>query len=267
MAQTQRSGRDISIFLIVWGVTMVYFLLKTYGDMLAFSETLAFLAMVVISLLATLHTTSDEPYYHNLNITALAWTALFALGMIAVSSVFAGLFQSVLYIPTLYLRTLSTVGSSSITSSTSIATSFLGDMVYQFAAVATGEEILKFAGYTEIWKRYGSRVLAIAIAVGFWAGFHAIQAYPNILYIIPAFICGLLLIGLLELTKSFIPCAIAHATYNTSCILSEYRAQLPTMPTTMPWFPRTLASDDLLLMGLAAMWVGFIFLPSLLRRK
>ena len=256
---TQRSGRDISIFLIVYGISIVYFLLKTYGDMATFGATLAFTLMAVISLLATLHTTSDESYYHNLNASALAWTAAFTLGMVAVSSFFAGVFNSVLYIPTVF-TTLATVGGSS-----SVSTSFLGEMVYQFAAVATGEEFLKFAAYTELWKRYGSRVLSIAISVGFWAGFHAIKAYANLYYVIPAAICGLLLIGLLELTKSIIPCIIAHATYNSVCLLGSLSAQ--SFPTSMPWFPTALNSEDLLLMGLAAMWIGFIFLPSALRRK
>ena len=255
---TQRSGRDISIFLIVYGISMVYFLLKTYGDATTFGATLAFTLMAVISLLATLHTTSDEPYYHNLNPGMLALTAAFTLGMVAVSSFFAGVF-SVLYIPTVF-TTLATVGGSS-----SVTTSFLGEIVYQLAAVATGEELLKYAAYTELWKRYGSRVLSIAISVGFWAGFHAIKAYANLYYVIPAAICGLMLIGLLELTKSIIPCIIAHATYNSICLLGSLSAQ--SFPTSMPWFPTALNSEDLLLMGLAAMWIGFIFLPSALRRK
>ena len=259
--QTQRSGRDISIFLIVYGISMVYFLLKTYGDMETFGATLAYMGMAVISLLALLNTKSDESYYENLNPTSLAWTAAFALAMMAVSSFFAGIFKSVLYIPTVF-TTLATVGGSS-----SIATSLLGEMVYQFSAVATGEEILKFAAYTELWKRYGSRFLSIGISVGFWAGFHAIKAYSNLYYIIPAFACGLLLIGLLELTKSIIPCILAHATYNTSCLLAAYKDKLVTVPATMPWFPTTLNSEDMLLMGLAAMWVGFIFLPSMVRRR
>jgi hypothetical protein len=35
----------------------------------------------------------------------------------------------------------------------------------------------------------------------------------------------------------------------------------------MPWFPTALTSEDVLLIGLAAMWIAFIILPIITRRK
>lgn len=250
---------DISIFLIVYAVSITYFILKTYGDPMLFSTTLAFTVMSSVSLFAALYTRSEEEYYQNLSLAGLLYVIASVAGMLAVSTFFVGILgASVLYFPTVF-ATLSTVGGAS-----SIFTSILGEMVYQFTAVATGEELLKFVAYTELKNRYQSMVLAVAISVGFWAGFHALQAYKNVYYVIPAFICGLILLLLLEYTKSLIAPIIAHGAYNTLCILSQYTSS--NVPIEVPWFPVALTSEDALLFGLAAMWIAFILLPIILRK-
>jgi membrane protease YdiL (CAAX protease family) len=256
----KRQYLDISIFLIVFAVSITYFILKTYNTPALFSATLAFTIMASVSLFAALYTQSDESYYENLNIMGLLYVIVAVGGMIAVGSLFVGIMgASVLYYPTVF-SSLATVGGAS-----SIFTSILGEMVYQFAAVATGEELLKFVAYTELKNRYKSLVLAVAISVGFWAGFHALQAYRNVYYIAPAFICGLILLYLLEATKSVIAPIIAHGLYNTISILLSYTSR--SIPMDVPWFPEALTSEDVLLIGLAAMWVAFIILPILTRNK
>jgi membrane protease YdiL (CAAX protease family) len=107
--------------------------------------------------------------------------------------------------------------------------------------------------------------LAVALSVGFWAGFHALQAYKNVYYVVPAFVCGLILLFLLEHTKSLIAPIIAHGSYNTLCILAQYSAS--NVPIEVPWFPTAVTSEDVLLFGLAAMWIAFILLPIILRRR
>lgn len=251
---------DISIFLIVYAVSIIYFILKTYDQPSLFGATLAFTIMAAVSLLATLHSKADEDYYRNVTAEGLIFIFVAVVGMIAISSFFVGFVgRSVLYFPTVF-TTLATVGGAS-----SIFTSLLGEMVYQFCAVATGEELLKLAAYSELKYRYKSLVLAVGLAVGFWAGFHALQAYSNVFYVIPAFACGLVLIALLEYTKSFIATILAHGAYNTITIILNYSPS--NMPITVPWFPTALTSEDLLLIGLAAMWTAFIILPILVRRR
>jgi membrane protease YdiL (CAAX protease family) len=256
----KREYLDISIFLIVFAVSITYFILKTYNDAGLFSATIAFTIMASVSLFAALYSQSEEGYYQNLNLYGLFFTLGAVVSMIAVSSFFVGILgASVLYFPTVF-ATLKSVGGAS-----SIFTSLLGEMVYQFTAVATGEELLKFVAYTELKDRYKSTVLAVAISVGFWAGFHALQAYRNLYYIIPAFICGVILIMLLEYTKSILAPIIAHGLYNTTSILVAYSQT--SVPMDVPWFPAALTSEDVLLIGLAAMWIAFIILPIITRRK
>jgi membrane protease YdiL (CAAX protease family) len=255
----KREYLDISIFLIVFAVSITYFILKTYNAPALFSATLAFTVMASVSLFAALYTQAEEAYYENLDLMELLYVVVAVGGMIAVGSIFTGIIgASVLYYPTVF-SSLATVGGAS-----SIFTSFLGEMVYQFSAVATGEELLKFVAYTELKNRYKSMVLAVAISVGFWAGFHALQAYKNVYYVIPAFFCGLILLYLLETTKSILAPIIAHGLYNTISILASYSSK--TIPYDVPWFPTALTSEDMLLIGLAAMWTAFIILPILTRR-
>ena len=81
--------------------------------------------------------------------------------MVIVSSFFVGFIgKSVLYYPTVFATLLSTI------SGTSMFTCLLGEMVYQLAAVATGEELLKFVAYTEFRQRYKSLLLAVVLPWG-----------------------------------------------------------------------------------------------------
>ena len=259
-------NKDVSIFLIVYAVCISYFILKTYSDPVLFSATVAFSVMAGVSLFALLYTKSDEGYYENLTGTSLLYVIGATVGMIAVSSLFMTLFisnapatQSVLWYPTVFAQ-LATTGQAS-----SIFTSLLGEMVFQFSVVATAEELLKFAGYTELKMRYKSMLLAVVVPVGLWAGYHTLQAYTNWLLVIPAFLSGLILVALLEVTKSFIAPILAHGAYNTATVLLAFKAG--NVPVNVPWFPTSFTPPDLLLVGLAAMWIGFILLPVLFGRN
>ena len=258
---SQRRFSDITIFLIVFAVSATFFILKSYGSMMLFSATIAYIVMASMSLFAAMHSRSDEDYYRNLYFNGLIYTLTATIIMIAISLFFAQVmarsFQSVLYYPSMSELLATASGASAFTC-------ILAEFVYQFSIVATGEELLKFAVYTEIKARYKSMALAILIAVGFWAGFHAIQAYRNILNIIPAFICGLIMVWLLEYTHSFLAPLIAHGAYNTfTFIINSW----PSLAKTYPLFPVGLTTDDLFIIGLAALWLAFILLPILFRKR
>lgn len=253
-------ARDIVIFLVIYALTMSYFILKTYGNSTLFSIVIAFAIMAAGSFIAALYTKVEEEYYADLTFSGLLNVFVALVAMIFVSSLLTGIAaQSVLYYPTVF-TTLGSIGAA-----TSVFTAFLGEFVFQLSAVATGEESLKFIAYSALKSRYG-RFLATVLAVGFWAGFHAIRAYSNILLIIPAFICGIILVCLLEYTKSLIAPIIAHGVYNSICFINTFKAGA-LMPLELPWFPIVYTSEDILLVGLAAMWIAFIFLPIILRYK
>jgi len=261
-----KDKRDISIFLVVLCFTISFFILKTYNDQMLFAEVVAFAIMGFGALLATLHTQSDEGYYRNLTPGGLLWIAAAAIGMFVLSSLFMAFFvgnapvsHSVLWYPTIYAQ-LAETGVA-----TSIFTLLLGEMVFQFSLVASAEELLKFAGYTEMLGRYGSKILAVALPVGLWAGYHMLQAYQNVALVVPAFLCGLILIGLLEVTKNPIACIMAHGAYNTATVIVALQAN--GIPLNVSWFPLTYGPGDILLVGLAAIWIALIVLPALLDRN
>ena len=82
---------------------------------------------------------------------------------------------------------------------------------------------------------------------------------------IPAFISGLILVALLEFTKTFIAPILAHGAYNTAAILLSFKPS--DVPVNVPWFPVAYSPADLLLIGLAAIWIAFILLPILFSRN
>jgi len=254
-------GKDFVIYLLLYAVGMSYFILLTYRDPTLFSMTVAYALMAVISLLALLHTKSDEPFYQDLNREQILWGLFAVVILLVVGAFFNGLFgganllRSVLYYvkPSAYLSV--ELGASSI------VFAFFSDMVYQVCAVATAEELLKFGFITELEKRYHYWWIVL-IPIALWAGYHMIQSYPNALYAIPAFISGVVLLLELKHTKNIMVLILSHGTYNTVCIAAEYMRN----PPELPLFPPHFGSSDILLLGLAACWITFFFAPGI-RRK
>jgi membrane protease YdiL (CAAX protease family) len=246
---------DIPVYLILLSASVTYFVVKTYGNAALFSATVAFAVMATTSLIASLYTASDEPYYEPLTLTDFLATLGTLGGMVAVGSLAVGAAGgSVLWYPRAFSSVSTSAGGAS-----SVFTALLGELVYQLAVVASGEELLKFAAYTELKRRYGVP-LAVAVSVGLWAAYHALQAYRSLIYILPAFVCGVLLVALLEYTRSLVAPVIAHGLYNT--LVSAVGFASPGLP----WLPPSLTSEDLILAGLASLWTALILLPVLVRR-
>ena len=116
-----------------------------------------------------------------------------------------------------------------------------------------------------VLDRYESMILAVGLPVGLWAGFHMLQAWQDPILIVPAFGCGLILIGLLEVTKTPIAPIMSHGLYNTATVAIAITAALRSraMPMSISWFPLSWTSGDVLLLGLAATWIALIVLPAL----
>jgi len=149
----------------------------------------------------------------------------------------------------------------------SIFTGFLSDALYTCILVATGEELLKLAGFAEIRSKnfYGAQVLAVIVPVGLWATYHGIQAYNNPVMIIPAFFNGLILMGLLWITKSFLAPIIAHGLYNTVTILLNYIQGTSGVGLGTPMFPSGWGTGDIFPIVLAIVWALFILVPIIKR--
>ena len=157
---------------------------------------------------------------------------------------------------------------SSIPGQTSVVTSILSDVLFTFTVVALAEELMKFAGYTEFKEHYRSKGalvmwLMALVPVFLWAGYHAIQAYNDVWYLIPAFVDGLVLLALLEATHSFLAPVLAHGCYNSILILTGYL----TTPISLPLFPPGLTASDFFLVILCIVWLAFLILPVLLRKE
>jgi len=57
---SQRRFSDMTIFLIVFAVSATFFILKSYGSMMLFSATIAYIVMASMRLFAAMHSRSDE---------------------------------------------------------------------------------------------------------------------------------------------------------------------------------------------------------------
>ena len=124
-----------------------------------------------------------------------------------------------------------------------------------------------FAEFKEYYKNLGTAkmlLIAAVLPIAFWAGFHAIQAYSNIWYVIPAFIDGMIFLALLVWTKNFLAPVIAHGIYNTILILLGY----VSTPSGLPLIPRGFTTNDFFLYMLCLTWLLLaIVVPVYLSRK
>lgn len=246
--------RDLFMFLVLWIFTVLFFMLETYSDPSTFGITIVFSILGGLCLMVLFLQKNDEPYCENLKPIGLLLAVGGSIGMIVVSM----LFTSILGMDVFSMQMLTVTAAP-----TSVITSFLYSSLFTVALVATGEELIKLSGYSEL-KARKYKYLAILVPVGLWAAYHGIQAYANPLMIIPAFINGILLIGLLEVTKSFLAPIIAHGLYNSVILFMQY---LSGSSATLPLIPATFEITDVLLVILAALWVVLVVLPILKRDK
>ena len=240
------------MFLVLWVFTVLFFMLETYTNSSSFAVTVVFAVLGGLCLMVLFIQKNDEPYYENLKPLGLMLAVGGSIGMVFISM----FFTSILGMNVFSMQLLTVAGANSI------ITSFLSDSLFTVALVATGEELIKLAGYSEL-KARKYRVLAILVPVGLWAAYHGIQAYGNLWMIVPAFINGILLIGLLEATKSFLAPIIAHGLYNSAILFIQYMGS----SASLPWIPATFEYTDALLVILAVLWVALIILPILKRNK
>ena len=250
----EKKQQDITIILILWVFTAVFFMLQVSGIWQTAIVVIIYTLMAGISLIVLLFLKSDDGYYQNLTGTYLLYIIIAIAVMYGVSLVAAN------YFPATELPLTTIPGATSIT------TGLISDVLFTFVMVAIAEEALKFGGYVEFKERYKGhwyRWLIALFPVVLWAGFHAIQAYNNLWYLIPAFVDGLVLLALLEVTHSFLAPVLAHGAYNTILIVTSYMVAAPALPL----FPPYASATDFLLIILSIAWVVFIIGPIIQRSR
>jgi hypothetical protein len=265
MDMESKKTSDLLIVLTLTAFTVTFFLLQVSGSWTAITLAnnvqsavivIVYCIIAVFSLVVLLFSNAGKTYYQNLKPVYLVYVVVAAGVMYLVSVVSANYFPAALQPLT------------SIPGQTSVTTSVLSDVLFTFTVVALAEELLKFAGYTEFKEHYRGKGhlimwLMALVPVFLWAGFHAIQAYNSVWYLIPAFVDGLVLLALLEATHAFLAPVLAHGTYNSILIVTSYL----TTSSSLPLFPAVASASDFFLVVLCVVWFVLVILPVLLRSK
>jgi membrane protease YdiL (CAAX protease family) len=251
---TKNPLADTIIYLILSAFTVTFFLLQVTQSNLLATNLWGAISLIVFGIIAVFSlvilaienglSKIATKYFENLNFEKVIYIIVFAVLMYVVNLISAALLPA-------------TVQPLTIPGQTSLTTSILSDILFTFTVVALAEESLKIAGYTTFRAYFTTKIgragglLISIVPVALWAGFHAIQAYNNLWYLLPAFADGLMLLALLELTKSFLAPVIAHGIYNSTVILSSYVSG----KSPLPLFPASLTASDFFLLVLTFVWV------------
>jgi len=153
---------------------------------------------------------SQLPYTQNMNRSHLLLVVLGVGGVLFLSTVFTRAFsQSVLYVPK---TSVALVWDSAL----------FTDIIFQIL-VASTETIMVIVGIKVFYPIFRKIELvqdfalyvAIGLGNGIWSVLHLIQAYASQpLFIIPAFLAGLIFVWLWLHSKSLLAPVLAHAFYN-----------------------------------------------------
>ncbi len=244
---------------MLWGFTAVYFILRNVKDILAFVSTVAFIVVGIIALVVLLNERADEQFYENLTPPTAGLSVAVATAMLSIASVFSVAVVGKLIVA----KTLS------VMIPTSILTGVLSEALFNVALVASGEELLKLAGYAEVKEaklrgvKLGVKVAAV-IVVGAWACYHGIQAYSNLIMIVPAFINGLILLWLLLYARSFLAPILAHGIYNSIIVLLAF---LAGDYGSLPFLPAQFTFADAALILLSVVWFSLLIMPFVGRQR
>jgi hypothetical protein len=261
---------SLAIFFILWLPTVVFYLLQTSGIIGDWIQTAFYIIVSVASLVVLLVIKSDEPYYENLNPLYLILAVIVGLLMTAVSwGLSLKLGESLL-----------SVGytTSFIAAPSSTVTIFLSLMLFGLVMPATAEELMKLAGFAELKARFSKTqngktrwygaFIYVGFPVGFWALLHGIQAYTNLLQLVPAFINGILLIVFLWKTRCIFAVILAHWEYNAGIILLTFIRGKYDLPAGTPTFPSfsSITIADIAVVILILVWIG-LFVFQAMRNK
>lgn len=289
-------GKRNSLILFLIGVYLPSMLVIYLQATSLFSEFISatfFIVSTAIVLGVLLLINSDDGIaYENFGPQVLIYSVITGLGMTVLSW---GISSEVLHSPEDLMALVNPVtsifmndmGSSmSLVVATSVVTSLLFLFIKGLIEAATFEELWRLPIYAEGKKRWGNglrlgRVVLPGVLVYagfpivFWGICHGIQAYDNLVMIIPAIVNGVLLTILLWRTRCIVACIFAHWIYNgvitLICFLNGSLSfgSAPLVPDVFGagYFGSSGFIVDLLSVIICVWALVFFLLPSLRRSK
>lgn len=155
------------------------------------------------------------PYWHNISRLHLLLVLLCLGAVFVLTAVFTrALTQSILYIPKTSMELLwNSVLFSDVTFQTLVANT-------ETIIVIVGVKVLNWVLRVYEPLREYALYIAVVVSNGIWSVLHLIQAYATQpLFVIPAFIAGLVFVAQWLHSKSAIPPSLTHFAYNSLVLL------------------------------------------------
>ncbi len=223
-------GRDLIIFDMITALGIVHFLLKTSGTSLEIVTQIYALMWVMSLIILMMLRVYGGPggqigdavdYDENIQRSHLPWL----IGSIAVIAIVNGLAASAV---SQGLRLSSYVVRPSLAQAAGTFTgtaTILDDVLYNFFLVAQAEETVKVMATLAIYRKTRNLWLSAGLPIGVWAAFHGYLAYIGggmDVFLISAFISGVILFVVLLKTKSLINAVISHGAWNCIVLLSGF---------------------------------------------
>ena len=227
---TGGGGRDLILFDVLTALVIVHFFLSTQGTSMATTTTILsimwLMSLVILAMLRVYGGRGGQvgdivDYDENVTRAHLPWF----IGSVAVIAIISGLAAaassrgvtiSILYVPRPSLVQVPGVLSGTAT--------VLDDVLYNFFLVAQAEESVKLMATLALYRRTGNEFVSAGLPIGAWAVFHAYMAYVGQgmdVFLIAAFLSGIVLYIVLKQTKSLLNAVMAHGLWDTFVILSN----------------------------------------------
>jgi len=226
---TSGDGRDLILFDVLTVLVIVHFFLSTQGTSLATATTIYsimwLMSLVILAMLRVYGGRSGQEgdlvdYDENVGRAHLPWligsvAVIAIIGGLAAAAVSKGITISILYVPRPSLAQAPGIfGSSTV----------LDDVLYNFFLVAQAEESVKLMAILALYRKTRNELVSAGLPIAVWAIFHAYMAYVGQgmdMFLVAAFVSGIVLYIVLRQTKSLLNAVIAHGIFDTIVILSS----------------------------------------------
>jgi len=223
----RKSVRDLLVFFGLTVFIVAHFWLQNYPDT-EFFLTLTVLSLFIIVLLKHYHKDREFPFDFDENLTAekWGWIILCAIVIYGINYTFSNVIVAAGF-------TFITVPvSAQPMSFVSLQfPTYVNDMLFNITLVAPGEELCKLVTITVLFlfsanyrwiSKKGRLYFSVALPVGFWAVLHTYgspQFVEHPLFVLPAFLSGVVLVWLLHKTQSILAAILSHGFHNCFIIV------------------------------------------------
>jgi membrane protease YdiL (CAAX protease family) len=232
MPDQSQKARDLLVYFAFCALPIAGFLLQNEPGA-TFDVALLSMSLLVILWFKVYYKDTSQLLDFDENLTAggLVWVLLGIIGALGIStfmvSNFAktGYYISSIWVPTTTLGL--SVGSVAIPK-------IWNDFLFTLALVVTAEECSKLVTSLGIYiwfKRFLGKtwasIVAIAAPIGGWAYLHtyanpAYQTQFALIFVVTAFLAGLLMFYVMKRTKSLLAAMLVHAGYNITILYLTY---------------------------------------------